>query len=170
MLVKNENILILMSVKYFIWQLTCKVDNLLMLDIGEKNEGSEEWAEYLTHTVAFNSKKTPNNVYHSIFNEMNDLYTEKEDILIKWLKNKAGYRNKSIDIRKGNGYILCEPFTIGNKKYEFVRNYGDNNIFLILEKKEYTDNNDSKTLLIIMTTEDELNLILHKLTEYVVNP
>ena len=94
----------------------------------------------------------------------------KKIFLIKWLKNKAGYRNKSIDIRKGNGYILCEPFTIGNRKYEFVRNYGDNNIFLILEKKEYTDNNDSKTLLIIMTTEDELNLILHKLTEYVVNP
>ena len=40
---------------------------------------------------------------------------------------------------------------------------------MILEKKEYTDNNDSKTLLIIMTTEDELNLMLHKLTEYVEN-
>ena len=103
--------------KYFIWQLTCKVDNLLILDIGEKNEGLEEWAEYLTHTVAFNSKKTPNNVYHSIFNEMNDKYTKEEDILIKWLKNKAGFRNKGIDIRKGNGYILSEPSTIGYKKY-----------------------------------------------------
>ena len=40
---------------------------------------------------------------------------------------------------------------------------------MILEKGEYTDNNDSKTLLIIMTTEDELNLMLHKLTEYAVN-
>ena len=40
---------------------------------------------------------------------------------------------------------------------------------MILEKGEYTDNNDSKTLLIIMTTEDELNLMLHKLTEYVDN-
>ena len=40
---------------------------------------------------------------------------------------------------------------------------------MILEKGEYTDNNDSKTLLIIMTTEDELNLMLHKLTEYVEN-
>ena len=43
--------------KYFMWQLTCKVDNLIILDIGEKNEGLEEWAEYLTHTVAFDSKK-----------------------------------------------------------------------------------------------------------------
>ena len=85
------------------------------------------------------------------------------------MKNKAGYRNKGIDIRKGNGYILCESFTIGNKKYEFVRNFEDNNIFLILEKKEYTDNNDGKTFLIIMTTEDERNLMLHKLTEYVVS-
>ena len=48
---------------------------------------------------------------------MNDLYTEEEDILIKWLKNKAGYRNKGIDIREGNSYILCEPSTIGYKKY-----------------------------------------------------
>ena len=40
---------------------------------------------------------------------------------------------------------------------------------MILEKGEYTDNNDSKTLLIIMTTEDELNLMFRKLTEYVIN-
>ena len=40
---------------------------------------------------------------------------------------------------------------------------------MILEKKEYTDNNDSKTLLIIMATEEELNLMLHKFTEDVVN-
>ena len=38
-----------------------------------------------------------------------------------------------------------------------------------MEKKEYTDNNDSKTLLIIMATEEELNLMLHKFTEDVVN-
>ena len=48
---------------------------------------------------------------------MNDKYTKEEDILIKWLKNKAGFRNKGIDIRKGNGYILSEPSTIGYKKY-----------------------------------------------------
>ena len=39
-----------------------------------------------------------------------------------------------------------------------------------MEIEEYTDNNDNKTLLIIMTTEDELNLMLHKSREYVVNP
>ena len=48
---------------------------------------------------------------------MNDKYTKEEDILIKWLKNKAGFRNKGIDIRKGNGYILSEPSTIGYEKY-----------------------------------------------------
>ena len=162
---------------YYNIGLPCKVNNLLILDIDEKNEGLEEWAEYLTDNVEplTVKQKTPNNGYHYIFNETNDLYTEEENILFKRLKNKAGYRNKGIDIRKGNGYILCEPSTIDNKKYKFVRHYKDNEILnmplelikWILEKEEYTNNNVSNNLLIIMRTEDQLKLILKQLIEYV---
>ena len=104
---------------YYNIGLPCKVNDLLILDIDKKNEGLEEWAKYLTHNVEplTVKQKTPNNGYHYIFNETNDLYTEEENILFKRLKNKAGYRNKGIDIRKGNGYILCEHSTIDNKKY-----------------------------------------------------
>ena len=93
------------------------------------------------------------------------------------MKNKAGYRNKGIDIRKGNGNMLCEPSTIDNKKYKFVRHYKDNNMLNMLlkqikwiwEKEGDADSNDNNTLLIVMTTTDELIIMLNKLIEYVDN-
>jgi hypothetical protein len=40
------------------------------------------------------------------------------------LKNKSKYRNgKGIDIRKDNGYIVCEPSKIDDKKYKFIRHF-----------------------------------------------
>ena len=167
----------LINKNYYNIGLPCKANNLLILDIDEKNEGLEEWAEYLTNNKEPSTvkQKSPNNGYHYIFNETNELYTEEENILIKRLKNKSGYRNKGIDIRKGNGYILSEPSVVNNKKYEFIKHYKDNKILnmplelikWILEKEEYTNNNVDNNLLIIITTSDELVIMLNKLLEYV---
>ena len=90
--------------------LACEANNLLVLDIDEKNEGLEEWTDYVAQNDEPLTVKqtTPNNGFHNIFNETNEKYTEEENVLIKRLLNKAGYRNKGLDIWKGNGYIVCE--------------------------------------------------------------
>ena len=142
--------------------LACGANNLLVLDIDEKNEGLKEWADYVAQndeplTV---KQKTPNNGFHYVFYETNDKYTDEENILIKSLRNKAGYRNKGLDIRKGNGYIVCEPSSINNKKYEFIRHYKNNEILnmplslikwlLEKEKTEIISTSFNNNILIIM--------------------
>ena len=163
--------------------LSCEANNLLILDIDEKNEGLTEWTEYITMydeplTV---KQQSPNNGYHLLFNENNELYTEEENLLIKRLVNKAGYRNKGLDIRKGNGYIVCEPSTINNKKYKFIRHYKNNEILnmplslikWLLEKEKIENINinvkNNNNLLIIMKDEDDLIIMLENLSEYIDN-
>ena len=111
--------------RYYNIGLACGPNNILVLDIDEKNDGVDEWNNYISEfdeplTV---TQKTPNNGYHYIFNHFDDEYTEEENSLIKLLKNKAGYRNKGLDIRINNGYIVCEPSSINNKEYKFIRHY-----------------------------------------------
>ena len=161
--------------------LACGANNLLVLDIDEKNEGLKEWADYVAQndeplTV---KQKTPNNGFHYVFYETNDKYTDEENILIKSLRNKAGYRNKGLDIRKGNGYIVCEPSSINNKKYEFIRHYKNNEILnmplslikwlLEKEKTEIINTSFNNNILIIMKDAEDLLCILNHLIEYVDN-
>ena len=103
--------------RYYNIGLACGANNILVLDVDEKNEGWDEWNNYISEydeplTV---KQKTPNNGFHYLFNHFDDNYTEEENSLIKLLKNKAGYRNKGLDIRINNGYIVCEPSTISVK-------------------------------------------------------
>ena len=150
------------NTRFYNMGLACGANNLLVVDIDEKNEGVGEWADYVAQndeplTV---KQKTPNNGFHYIFNETNDKYTDEENILIKSLRNKAGYRNKGLDIRKGNGYIVCEPSSINNKKYEFIRHYKNTNILnmplslikwlLEKEKTEIISTSFNNNILIIM--------------------
>ena len=140
--------------------LACEANNLLVLDIDGKNEGLEEWADYVAQNDEPLTVKqtTPNNGFHNIFNETNEKYTEEENVLIKRLLNKAGYRNKGSDIRKGNGYIVCEPSIINHKKYEFIRHYKDHEILnmtlslikWLLEKEKIKINNKSSSSFIII--------------------
>ena len=161
--------------------LVCKANNIIVLDIDKKNEGLNEWADYVSQydeplTV---KQSTPNNGYHYIFNEINDEYTEEENSLIKMLKNKSGYRNKGLDIRKGNGYIVCEPSSINNKKYEFIRHYNNTKILnmpltlikwlLEKEKTEIINKSFNNNILIIMKDEEDLLFILNHLSKYVDN-
>ena len=161
--------------------LACGANNLLILDIDEKNEGLKEWADYVAQNDEPKTvmQKSPNNGFHYVFYETNDKYTDEENILIKSLRNKAGYRNKGLDIRKGNGYIVCEPSTINDKKYEFIRHYKDTkalNMPLSLikwllekEKTEIINTSFNNNILIIMKDAEDLLCILNHLIEYVDN-
>ena len=122
---------------------------------------------------------TPNNGFHYIFNETNEKYADEENYLIKRLLNKAGYRNKGLDIWMGNGYIVCEPSIINNKKYEFIRHHKDNEILnmplslikWLLEKEKIEKINTSfdNNILIIMKDVEDLLFILNYLSKYVDN-
>jgi len=98
------------------------VNDLLILDIDEKNDGIKEYNEYLKTNEEPNTmtQKTPNNGLHIIFKASSKNYTEEQKELINKLKNKAGYRGKGLDIRKNNGYIVFSPSTIDGKKYEII--------------------------------------------------
>ena len=167
--------------RYYNIGLACGANNILVLDIDEKNEGLDEWNNYISEydeplTV---KQKTPNNGYHYIFNEINDEYTEEENSLIKMLNNKSGYRTKGLDIRKGNGYIVCEPSSINNKEYKFIRHYNDTKILnmpltlikwlLENEKPELINKTYNNNILIIMKDEEELLFILNHLIKYIDN-
>ena len=123
--------------------------NVIIIDVDIKDDGLNEWNEYVKingepQTVC---QRSANGGLHYFFNYKSLTYNDKEIELINTLKNKSKYRSKGIDIRKDNGYVVCEPSTIDDKKYEFIRHYNKypvSNIPLSLlewilefEKKEF---------------------------------
>ena len=100
--------------------------NLLILDIDVKDNGMEEWIEYVNvygepKTVC---QRSANGGLHYLFNYKSLNYSEEDIESIDALKNKSKYRKgKGIDIRKDNGYIVCEPSEIDGKKYKFISHY-----------------------------------------------
>ena len=127
----NLKVISEINTRFYNVGLACGANNLLVSDIDEKHEGLREWADYVAQNDEPLTVKqmTPNNGFHYIFNdETNNTYTDEENVLIKRLRTKAGYRKNGLDIRRGNGYIVCEPSTINNKKYKFIRHYKDTKI------------------------------------------
>jgi hypothetical protein len=129
----------------------------------------EEWKEYIKlHSEPLTvCQKSPSGGLHCFFNATSLNYTDEENDLINMLKNKSKYRNRGIDIRKNNGYVVCEPSSINGKKYEFIRHYKDNEILnfpkpLLKWLLEYENNNISVSniLIIIMNNIEELQTIL----------
>ena len=82
-------------------------NNLIILDIDDKDGGLIEWDNYLEeHFEPYTMKqRTLGGGFHYLFKHHDETYTEEENELINQLKNKSKYRNKGIDIRKNNGYI-----------------------------------------------------------------
>ena len=147
-------------------------NNLIVLDIDKKNDGIEEFQKYIDmydepQTV---KQKSPNGGYHLIFNAVSTEYTTEENYLISLLKNKAGYRKgKGIDIRINNGYVVCEPSTIDDKEYKFIRHYKDNKIlnipvYLLNWLLEFDKPYERNELYLIMTRK-ELKKIVEMLSK-----
>jgi len=99
-------------------------NNLIIFDVDEKDGGRIEWNDYLKENFEPYTMKqqTPNGGFHYIFLHHDPTYTEEENQAIKQLKNKSKYRNKGLDIRKNNGYIVFEPSSINNKPYKLLNN------------------------------------------------
>lgn len=100
------------------------INNLLVLDIDEKDNGSNEWEKYVKEygeplTV---KQTTPNNGFHLIFNfSHND--PACSFLINEYLKNKTKFRGVGLDIRANGGYICAEPSTIDGKAYKFIRSF-----------------------------------------------
>lgn len=144
-------------------------NNLLILDVDEKDGGRLEWDDYLKENFEpyTMKQKTPNNGLHYIFKHHDETYTDEENEAISKLKNKSKYRNKGLDIRKNNGYIVFEPSTINNKSYKLMNDIQPQKIPLKLvnwllefesKEKEAINNN-----LVLLDNIDELKAILDKL-------
>ena len=154
--IKNENFsdptklkkLNEIKTNYYNVGLPCKANNLIILDIDVKDDGLIEWYKYLeSHDEPLTvCQKSANGGLHYFFKHHSDSYDDDELELIQQLKNKSKYRNgKGLDVRKNNGYVVCEPSVINNNKYEFIRHYNKTEIInipksLLLWLLEYEKN------------------------------
>jgi len=109
--------------------LVAGANNLIILDIDEKDGGLIEWGDYLKENFEPYTMKhrSLGGGYHYLFKHYDDTYTDEENEAIKQLKNKSKYRNKGIDIRKGNGYIVFQPSKINKETYK--KYYGSGAIY-----------------------------------------
>lgn len=146
--------------------LLAEENNLLIVDIDIKDGGMMEWNEYTKeHSEPYTMKqKTASGGYHYIFKHHDETYTEEQNEIIDQLRNKAKYRNKGIDIRKGNAYIVFEPSTIDDNSYRLQNRIEPQKMPLKLLKwlvafevkeKEAINNN-----LVLISDGEELKLLL----------
>ena len=102
--------------------LTGKLNNIIVLDVDEKDNGIEEFKLYIAEygepmTI---KQKTPNNGYHYIF-EYSHSDPDVQFLIDNSLTNSSKYRGVGLDIRTNGGFIVIEPSTIDNKCYKFVQ-------------------------------------------------
>ena len=109
--------------------LTGSKNNLIVLDVDVKDNGLEEFNEYIktfgnidTYTV-----RTPSGGLHLYFN-----YTSQKDAdnyyLRNYLKTSSKYRGKGLDIRSDGGYIVGVDSKINGRSYSVIRNTAINDI------------------------------------------
>ena len=87
--------------------LTGKLNNIIVLDVDEKDNGIEEFKLYIAEygepmTV---KKKTPNNGYHYIF-EYSHSDPDMQFLIDNSLTNSSKYRGVGLDIRTNGGFIV----------------------------------------------------------------
>ena len=159
---------------YNVGILTGLINNLVVLDIDLKNDGLNEFNKYFKLTdFKTPITSTPSGGYHIYFkyeHSNKDLFF----LIENYLKTKSGFRNKGIDIRNNNGYVLAAPSQINNKKYTWINNKF-NNIMELPEKlinwllegtdtnKENNNNNNVVKDIIYNITDEHLEQILKKI-------
>ena len=102
--------------------LTGKINNIVVLDVDEKDDGVIEFNKYIekynkpnTFTV-----KSPNNGYHYYFKYTNS-NESVQHLINNSLTNSSKYRNgKGIDIRTDGGYIVSPGSSLNNKFYTVI--------------------------------------------------
>jgi len=154
--------------------LFCRANNLFLVDIDKKNNGIEEWNEYLKTNEEPNTTKqtTPNDGIHYIFKETDPAYTPEQNILIGLLKSKNNYRTKDknnkigIDVKKGEAYLVFEGSKINGKYYKIVNDIAPQLIPLNLLKwllfYETTKTTAQNNNIILMKDEKQLKTLLNE--------
>jgi len=109
--------------KYNAGILTGKINNIIVLDIDFKDEGTEEFEKYkkLYGNIDTFIVKSPNNGFHYYF-----LYESKNEgtqhLIDECLTNSTKYRNKGLDIRTNGGYIVSPGSSLNNVFYKIINN------------------------------------------------
>ena len=105
--------------KYNCGILTGAINNIIVVDVDEKDRGIEEFAKYTKiHGCPYTmTQTTPNKGFHYIFS-FEHSKPEVKYIIQSVLTNKSKYRNGAgIDVRTTGGYIVGAPSTINGVAY-----------------------------------------------------
>ena len=108
--------------KHNVGILAGKINDIIVLDIDDKDDGINEFKKYTDLYGEINTLtvKTPNKGFHYYFS-----YHQNDDtvqhLINDSLINKSKYRNgKGIDIRSNGGYVVGPNSSINGKKYEII--------------------------------------------------
>lgn len=110
--------------KYNVGIPTGIINNIIVVDVDNKDNGIEEFNKYIKEfgepmTV---KQATIGGGFHYIF-----LYGSTDpdtDYLIRHqIKNRTKYRGVGIDVRTQGGYIVSEPSVVNGKSYKYIRSF-----------------------------------------------
>ena len=96
-------------------------NNLFVVDVDKKDEGLEEWQQYVDKYGEPNTFKvsSPNGGYHYYFQYKSN--NQQLDEVVSHFRNRSKQRNdKGIDIRTNTGYIVAPPSKTANGSYTVV--------------------------------------------------
>jgi hypothetical protein len=148
------------SLKYNNVGIPCgKDNNLIVIDIDNKDEGIEEFENYLKLFGKLDTLivKSVNNGFHYYFTYKHSV--DSATYLIKnSLTNSTKYRGKGIDVRTKGGYIVAPESSINNKKYTIINNVEpieipETLLLWLLEGREYNNKINKKNKLTTKNTK-----------------
>ena len=98
-------------------------NNLLVVDVDEKDEGIEEFQKYIEEHGDINTFKvqTPSGGYHLYF-KYKSANADDNVLITSRLKTASKYRGKGIDIRSAGGYIVAPPSRRDGNNYSIINN------------------------------------------------
>ena len=102
---------------------TGPVNNLLVVDLDVKDDGVEEFQNYIAEHGNIDTfiVQTPSGGYHYYFNYASA--NKDDEMLIKsFLNNASKYRGRGVDIRSVGGYIVSPPSRRDGKNYKVINN------------------------------------------------
>jgi hypothetical protein len=98
--------------------LTEEMSNLLVVDIDIKDNGMEEFQEYVEECGIIQTLHvaSPRNALHSYFKYTSSNYHNNE-MIRDYMKNKTSLRGVGIDVRSNGGFIMGPGSIVKDKSY-----------------------------------------------------
>ena len=103
--------------------ITGKINNSIVLDVDDKDDGVEEFNKYVSKFGEPNTfkVKTQGGGYHYYFKYFSS-NSDTNFLIDNYITNSSKYRGKGIDIRTNGGQVVAPGCKIGNKEYK-IMNY-----------------------------------------------